>query len=99
MLTHSSAWVSTSQASEINLVSAETEALKQLLGACDNTLTACTRASKDNAALIEAQQRMLNTQAERITRLEDRNDTILNNPLAWFIGGMLTTGLTVYLIK
>jgi ABC-type sugar transport system substrate-binding protein len=79
----------------INLTPPETQALKELLQACDAKVQAQDKYAKLGDDMIDRQGQLLQKQNERIDQLESKND----NGLLYFVVGMLTTGLTVYLVK
>lgn len=81
----------------LNLTSTEVEAAGELLRACDKALATCEAAGRDKDAIIKTQSELLETQNKQISKLAAR--PLTDNPLIWFIGGMLVTGLTVRLVK
>jgi hypothetical protein len=79
------------------LASRETEQLIELLRACDATVQAGAQYQKDQSALLDKHKALLEHQAARVGELEA--SAKIDNRLIWFIAGMLTAGLTTYLVR
>lgn len=73
--------------------------LVQLLKSCDQANTTCQKHSQDQTTLIKDQDAQLKTLSDQNKKLEDEASKPGNSRLLWFVAGMLTTGLTVYLVK
>lgn len=92
MLNCSNVW-----ASPPNLTPPETQALIDMLGACDHTVEAQKRYIDDSQGLIGKQTELIKVQGARVESLE--SNAKMDTRLLWFVAGMLTAGLTVYLVK
>lgn len=95
MPSYSNVWAS----EEINLTPPETQALIDSLKACDGALSSEQQLNGSQRRLIAGQDELLTAQTARMVQLETRQNSIINNPLVWFVAGMLVTGLTVKLVK
>lgn len=84
---------------KLDIVSEDTQALKELLSACDSALNE----SKNVIVLKDREsaylERHINALEERNAKLENDKNSESNRAIWWFIGGMVVTGLTVHLVK
>jgi hypothetical protein len=70
-----------------------------MLQACDSALNASKAEGAVNERIKAKQTELIDIQAARLVELEQKNNSIVNNPTFWFVTGMLVTGLTVRLVK
>jgi hypothetical protein len=54
---------------------------------------------KAKDAQLSAQTELILSQKQRITSLESDSNSILKQPVVWFIVGVLSASLTVFLVK
>lgn len=78
---------------QTDLTPDDIKALKDILQACDSSLTKCEEANKDKGAVIEKQQEELNAALNDEEDLRSSSSSIINNKLLWFGLGVVFTGL------
>ena len=86
-----------SSAYALDLTPPEIEQTIKLLQGCNRALNACNAESETQSLLIARYREQNALLANRVIELE--SGSLTSNPLLWFIGGMLVTGLTVRLVK
>lgn len=72
---------------------------EDMLKACDVALESCKTANKSKDKVIEAISNINIEQNAQIKSLTESNNSILKNPIVWFVLGVLTTSLTIAIIK
>lgn len=77
----------------------ETQTLIQLLEACDRATSTCKQSSLDKDALISNQDLENKALSQRVVELEKDQSKPTNSKTLWFVMGMFTTALTVFLVK
>lgn len=84
-------------------IRAETRSCDQVLSLCDKALQderreteALKKLDHSRLGVIEAQEKHILTQRDKIDLLEAENESILNDPKVWFVIGL---GLGVYVMK
>lgn len=73
--------------------------LPELIQQCDKALNACDASNQGKNTLLEHQKTLLLEQSRQLEMLKKDQESWQRNPLLWFVGGMLVTGATVYLVK
>jgi hypothetical protein len=87
---------SVSASPQIDFTPEDTRNVIELLRSCDSSNRAGKEAVLAKDALILEQQKLIETQTKVLTSQADRRE---EGGIYWFIAGMLTAGLTVYLVK
>ena len=77
-------------------ISQETEALIQLLKACDKSLNSCEAVSQAKDNKIAVLESVNEAQAQRLLEMEPK---WYDNPILWAVVGAALTGTTIAVLK
>lgn len=83
-----------------NIGAANMTAATEAARAADEAIESCDELVKTQDELIKAQSRVIDKMAEREAKLKQQRDSVLRNPLVWFlIGGIAGGGTFLWLAK
>lgn len=91
--------VSASANEPLNLAPPDSEKVAELLRSCDAALGTCQKLNNEKDNLIESQKSVIDAQAKELGDKREAESSILNNKVIWFVVGVLTTAVTVHLIR
>jgi hypothetical protein len=72
--------------------------MRELLQTCDRALTDCDKLIATKDQKIQKQEELIILQNTQISDLKNDQNSILKNPVVWFVAGVLVGGITISLL-